>query len=204
MAKSKIFLFTYLLFGAFSLSNGQAVKLVGHYVGGVSYETKHDLSLFKDSSFQYILKEGLACDTILGNWNVLENKRIILSPKKTKNYHNESKCDTCAGKFYIKTYSLPDSYELNKPVVKVYNKGTIIEDGIINSLGNVIMQKADSIQINYFGFEPYTFTPQNKNGVIVNVFLIEEQQGVLQRDRILKIKKSKLVTEKGLELKKQF
>jgi len=204
MVKSKIFLFTYLLFGVFSLSNCQTVKLVGHYIGGVSYGTKHDLRLFKDGSFQYILKEGLACDTILGDWNVLENKRMILSPKKTENYHNESKCDTCAGKFYIKTYALPDSYELNKPIVKVYDKGSIIEDGIINSLGDVIMQKADSIQINYFGFEPYTFTPKNKNNVIVIVFLIEEQQRVLQRDKILKIKKSKLVTEKGIVLKKQY
>ena len=156
MGKSKFFVFTYMLFGVYSLSSCQTSKLAGHYVEGESYRTKHDLNLFKDGSFQYIIKEGLACDTILGDWTVLENKQMILSAKKTEDYHNETKCDTCAGKYYIKTYALPDNYELNKPSVKVYDKGMIIEDGIINLVGDVIMHKADSIQINYFGFEPYT------------------------------------------------
>jgi hypothetical protein len=66
------------------------------------------------------------------------------------------------------------------------------------------MQKADSLQINYFGFDSYRFIPQKRNDVVVNVFLIEAQQGLLQRDRILKIKKSKLITENGITLKKQF
>ena len=77
-----------MLFGVFTLSSCQTVKLAGHYVEGESYGTKHDLNLFKDGSFQYIIKEGLACDTILGDWTVLENKQLILSTKKTEDYHN--------------------------------------------------------------------------------------------------------------------
>jgi hypothetical protein len=204
MGKNKIFVFTFMFFGAFSLSYSQTVKLVGHYVEGESYGTRHDLNLLKDGSFLYIVKEGLACDTISGDWTVLENKQIILTSKKTEDYHIETKCDSCSGKYYIRTYALPDNYELKKPNVKVYDKGTIIEDGIINIVGTAIMNNADSIQINYFGFQPYTFIPHNKNNVIVNVFLIEEQQRVLQRDRILKIKKRNLVMENGMVLKKQL
>lgn len=119
MARSKILFFIFLLFGALSLSYCQTVKLVGHYVGGISYETRHDLNLFKDGSFQYIIKEGLSCDTILGDWNIKENKQMILSPEKIKSYHIESKCDTCASSFFIRTYALLDNYELTKPSVKL-------------------------------------------------------------------------------------
>lgn len=203
MVRSKVFFITYILFGAFSLSYCQAVKLVGHYVGGVSYETRHDLKLFKDGSFQYIIKEGLSCDTILGDWNIKENKQMILTPEKIKSYHIESKCDTCASSFFIRSYALLDNYELTKPNVMVYSKGVIIKDGIINSIGDDVMQKADSIQVNYFGFEPYLFTPQNKSDAIANIFLIEEQRELLQKDRILRIKKNKLITEQGIMLRKQ-
>ena len=203
MVKSKFFLITYILFGFFSLSNCQTIKLSGHYLENATYGTKHDLNLFENGSFQYIIKEGLACDTILGDWNVKGSKRIILSPKKIENYHRELKCDTCSSRLYIRTYALLDSYELTKPSVKIYSKGGIIEDGIINPIEGVIMQKVDSIQIDYFGFEPYMFMPQNKDDAIVSVFLIEEQSELLQKDRILKIKKSKLITEQGTTLRKQ-
>jgi hypothetical protein len=79
----------------------------------------------------------------------------------------------------------------------------VIKDGMIDFVGNTIMQKADSIQINYFGFESYTFMPQNEKNAVANIFLIEEQQGLLQRDRILRIKGRKLITEKDIILKKQ-
>ena len=204
MAKSKVYLLAYLLFGVLPLANCQTPELLGHYVENESYGTKHDLSLRKDSSFQYIIKEGLACDTVVGEWNIFEKKQIVLTPKKTKSYHIESNCDTCAGNFCIKTYALPDNYELTKPNVKVYVKGEVIKDGITNSIKYAIMQKVDSIQINYFGFKPYVFVPQKRNNAIVKVFLIEEQQELLQRNRILKIKKNKLVTEKGIVLKKQL
>lgn len=203
MVRSKILFITYILFGACSFSNCQAVKLLGHFVGGVSYETRHDLYLFKDGSFQYIIKEGLSCDTILGDWVIKKNKQMILTPEKIKSYHIEYKCDTCASSFFIRTYALLDNYELTKPSAMVYSKGVIIKDGIINSIGDDIMQKADSIQVNYFGFEPYLFTPQNKRDAIVNIFLIEKQRELLQKDRILRIKKNKLITEQGILLTKQ-
>jgi len=204
MAKSKVYLLAYLLFGVLPLANCQTPELIGHYVKNESYGTKHDLTLRKDSSFQYIIKEGLACDTIVGEWNIFEKKLIILTPKKTESYHIESNCDTCAGNFRINTYALPDNYELTKPNLKVYVKGEVIEDGITNSIKYAIMQKADSIQINYFGFQPYVFVPQKRNNAIVKLFLIEEQQALLQRNRTLNIKKNKLVTEKGMVLKKQL
>ena len=200
MGKSKLFIFR--LLSVFLLYSCQSVNLAGHYGEAESYGSKHDLNLFKDSSFQYIIKEGLACDTILGDWTVLENKKIILTPNKIVDYHNEAKCDTCEGKFYIKTYSLSDKYELINPFVRVYDKGMIIEDGIIHLVEDAIIQKADSIMINFYGFEPHTFAPQNKHDVIVNVFLIEDHQKVLQIDRILKIKKDKLVSETGKVVKK--
>jgi len=203
MVKSKFFLITYILFGVFSLSNCQTVKLAGHYVEDASYGIKHDLNLFENGSFQYIIKEGLGRDTVLGDWNIKGSKQMILSPKKIENYHSEIKCDTCSSRFYIRIYALLDSYELTEPSVKIYSKGVIIKDGIINFIENVIMQKADSIQIDYFGFEPYVFMPQNKNDAIVSIFLIEEQSKLLQKDRILKIKKSKLITEQGAILRKQ-
>ena len=204
MAKSKVYLLAYILFGVLSLVNCQTPVLVGRYVENESYGIKHDLSLHKDGSFQYIIKESFTFDTIEGEWNISGKKQIILSPKKTKSYHIESHCDTCAGNFCIKTYAIPDNYELTKPNVKVYGKGGVIEDGITNSVKYAIMQKADSIQINYFGFKPYVFVPHKKNNVIVKVFLTEEQQELLQRNRTLKIKKNKLVTEKGMILKKQL
>lgn len=204
MAKSKVNLFVCLLFGVFSFTHCQTTETAGRYVANESYGTKHDLSLHKDGSFKYIIKEGLASDTIIGKWNIIENKQMILTPQKIKGYHFESNCDTCAGSFCIKTYALPDKFELNKPSVKVYAKGEVIEDGITNSVKNIIMQKADSIQIDYFGFKQYVFIPQKRDNAIANVFLIEEQQLLLQRDITLKIKKSKLVTEKGMVLKKQL
>ena len=202
MAKNKVYLLTCLLFGVLSLANCQTLELAGYYVDCESYETKHDLSLHKDGSFQYILKEGLACDTIVGEWNIFEKKQIILTPIKTFSYHIESNCDTCSGNFNIKTYALPDNYELTKPEVKVYFIGEIIEVDITNSVNYSIIQKADSIQINYFGFKSYVFVPQERKNVIVKVFLVEERQEVLQRNRTLKIKKNKLVPVKGCILKK--
>lgn len=203
MVKSKFFLITYTLFGVFFLTNCQTVKLSGHYVENAPYGIKHDLNLFENGSFQYIIKEGLGCDTVLGDWIVKGSKQMILSPKKMENYHSELKCDTCSSKFYIRTYTLLDSYELTKPSIKIYSKGVIIKDGIINTIEDVIMQKADSIQIDHFGFEPYVFMPQNRNDAIVSVFLIDEQYELLHKDRILKIKKSKLITEQGAMLRKQ-
>ena len=204
MEKSKVYLLAYLLFGVVFFTNCQTLELAGHYIENESYGVKHDLSLYKNGSFLYVLKEGLACDTILGVWDVVENKQITLTPKKTGSYHVELDCDTCAGVFYIKTYALPDGYELNKPSINAYSKGEIIADGLTNTVKYVIMQKVDSIQINYFGFEPYVLIPQKKNNIVANVFLIEEQQRLLQRDRTLKIKKDKLVTESGIKLKRQF
>ena len=204
MVKSKVYLLACLLFGVFSLTSCQTLELVGHYVENETYGTKHDLSLHKDGSFQYVVKEGLACDTILGDWDVDESKQVILTPKKIENYHIETDCDTCVGVFFIKTYALPDNYEINKPDVKVYAKGDVIEDRITNSVKDVIMQNADSIQINYFGFEPYVFIPQKKRNAMANVFLIEEQQRLLQKDRTLKIKKKKLIIESGIKLRKQY
>lgn len=198
MAKSKLLLFIYLMFELFSFTNCQISKLGSHYVDKNSYETKHDLSLFNNGSFQYTIKEGLLYDTISGNWEFLRNKQIILKPWKMENYRIESKCDTCAGKFYIKTFALPDKDEIKKPSVKVYYDGAVLDTGINNNPEDVRIQNADSIQINYLGFEPYMFTPQNRNDVIVNIFLIEEQQRLLQRDIILKIKKNKLVSDEGL------
>ena len=208
MAKSKIFLLIYLLLVIFFHSNCQNIgnlsKFAGHYVENSPFGIKHDLRLFEDGSFQYIIKEGLANDTIFGNWKVKKNRQVILLPIKTGSYHFESMCDTCAGRIYIKIYAFPDNYELNKPNIKVYEKGVILENILINSMESIVMQKADSIQINYFGFKQYMFIPQNRDNVIVNVFLIEEKEILLQKDRILKVKKSKLVTDKGTTLKKQL
>ncbi|KPK36495.1 MAG: hypothetical protein AMK70_02050 [Nitrospira bacterium SG8_35_1] len=207
MVKSKILQFIYLLFAVTAAANCQSVKdatkFVGHYVYDSFYGTNYDLKLLKDGTFQFIVKEGLSYDTIGGNWNVLENRKIVLSPPKTNNYHIESECDTCNSKYYIRTYSLIDRYELTKPSVEIYNKGTLIKDGIINAVENTVIQNTDSIKINYFGFETYAYIPQNTGGIVADVFLKEVQQGVLQKDRILKIKKSKLITEKGIELTKQ-
>jgi hypothetical protein len=202
MAKNKVYLLTYLLFGVFSFINCQTLELIGHYAENESYDSNHNLFLKKDGSFQYIVKEGLSCDTILGNWYVVKNKHVILTPKKTEAYHVEIRCDTCVNTFYIRTYALQDGYVLSKPNIKVFTKGSIVKDEITNSLKFAIMQNADSIQVNYFGFEPYVFIPQNKNNVIANIFLEEEQQKMLQKDIILKIKKSKLVTESGIILRK--
>jgi hypothetical protein len=202
MVKSKIFLIAYLLLGVLSLSNCQTSKLAGCYVGNATYGTKHDLNLLIDGSFHYIIKEGLASDTILGDWNVKGNKQIILSPQKLLNYHREVNCDTCAGKFYIRAFSLLDGSELTQPNVKVYSKGIIVTNGIVNTIGDDVMQNADSIQINYFGFEPYLFRPQKRNNTIVHVFLIEEQQYLLQNDIVLRVKKNKLITESGIILRK--
>jgi hypothetical protein len=204
MAKNKVCLFVYLMFGVFSFIHCQNIKLAGRYVENKTYGIKHDLNLLKDGSFQYVIMEGLASDTIVGEWNIFEHKQIILTPTKIKSYHIESKCDSCAESFRIKTYALPDNFELNKPHVKVYAKGELIEDGITNSVKNAIIQKADSIQINYFGFKPYVFIPQKENNAIACVFLIEEQQILLQREIVLKIDKNKLVTEKGRILKKHL
>lgn len=202
METIKLILFVYLLFEATPCANCQTPELAGYYVGCESYETKHDLRLHKDGSFQYILKEGLACDTIVGEWNIFEKKQIILTPIKTFSYHIESNCDTCSENYNIKTYALPDNYELTKPDLKVYVIGEIIEVGITNSVKYSIIQKADSIQINYFGFKSYVFVPQERKNVIVKVFLVEERQEVLQRNVTLKIKKNKLVPVKGCVLKK--
>lgn len=202
MAKIKVYLLIHLLLGCLPLAICQTLELAGYYVGCESYETKHDLRLHKDGSFQYILKAGLMCDTIVGEWNVFEKKQIILTPIKIFSYHIESNCDTCSGNFYIKTYALPENYELTKPKVKVYVIGEIIEVGITNSIKSSIIQRADSIHINYYGFKSYVLVPQKRKNVIVKVFLIEEQQEVLQRNVTLKIKKNKLVPEKGCVLKK--
>lgn len=204
MVKSKIYLFACLLFGVFSHTTCQTIELAGRYIENEYYGTKHDLNLYKDGSFQYIIKEGISCDTILGEWDISKNKQMILIPKKIKSYHIESDCDTCAQYIRITTYALPDNYELNKPSVKVYAKGEVIEEGIANTVKNEIMQKADSVLINYFGFKPYVFVPPKRNNVIVRVFLIEEQQELLQRNRTYKIKKSKLVSETGMVLKKKL
>jgi hypothetical protein len=204
MEKSKVYLLACLLLVVFFLTSCQTFELAGHYVANESYGTDHDLSLNKDSSFQYVIKEGLACDTILGYWQVDDNKQLILVPNKKESYLIQTDCDTCAGIFYIKTYALPDNYEMSMPYIKVYAKGHVIESGITNSVKDIIMQKADSVQINYFGFEPYVFIPQKKRNAIIDVFLVEEQQRLLQKDKKLKIKKNKFVTESGMKLKKQF
>lgn len=204
MAKNKVCLFFFLIVGVFSFTHCQTNKLAGRYMDNKIYGIKHDLNLHKDSTFQYVIMEGLASDTIVGEWNIFEHKQIILTPSKVESYHIESKCDTCAESLRIKTYSLPDNFELNKPHIRVYAKGELIEDGITNSVKNAIVQQADSIQINYFGFKPYVFIPQEENNAITCVFLIEEQQIFLQRKIVLEIKKSKLVTEKGRTLKKHL
>jgi len=197
-------LIAYLLFGVVFCSNCQTVEYVGRYVGGESYETRYELRLYKNGSFQYVLKEGLACDTILGVWDVVENKIIVLRPEKFESYHIELDCDTCSGVFYIKTYSLHEDDKLNYPDVCVYSKGGVIAEGITNSIEHVVMQKADSIQINYVGFESYVFIPQKRYNTVAEVYLIEEKQMFLQIDITLKIRKNKLVTESGMKLKKQF
>lgn len=202
--KSKILFISYLLFGVLSSSYCQTDVLVGHYIGGVSYETMHDLNLFKDGSFQFIIKEGLFCDTIFGHWNVMENKQMILKPIKIKSYHIESKCDTCSNDFFIKTFALLDKDELTGASIKVYSKGDIIKDGIANSIGYDIMQKADSIKVNYVGFESYLFTPQNKRTTIVNIFMLDELHEKLQKDVILNLQKNRILTKQGLKLIKQL
>lgn len=202
MAKSKVYLLAYLLFGVFSFTNCQTLELIGHYSENETYGSNHNLFLKKDGSFQYIVKEGLSCDTILGSWSVVKNKQVILSPKKTEAYHVETRCDTCLNAFYIRTYALQDGYVLSKPNIKVFIKGMVVQDGIFNSLKYTIMQNTDSIQVNYFGFVPYVFVPKNKNNAIANIFLEEERQKILQKDIILKVKKSKLVTESGIILRK--
>jgi hypothetical protein len=82
MVKNRVIFFMYFFFGVLVLANCQVGQLAGHYVEHESYGIKHELSLFNDSSFEYAVKEGLACDTLLGIWNVVNKKQIILSPKK--------------------------------------------------------------------------------------------------------------------------
>lgn len=179
----------------------QKTELTGEYFKE-GYYTSYKLSLYNDYSFKYIIKEGLAYDTILGHWSRIKNKQLILSPAKTKAYHLEEECKTCFNTLLIKTYTLKDNNELNMPEVKIYANGKMIKDEITSTINHVLLPKADSIKVHYVGHEPYVLLPKFKNNTIVSIYLKEDKEMLLQKDRVLRIRKNKLITESGITLEK--
>jgi len=172
------------------------------------FDTYHSLTLNPDSTFTFIIKEGLQKDSISGTWRIAKNKLILnsyITTKDTRSFHQNMKCDTCIVGIHIKVIDFETRYELQYAHLNAFIKGKIIQDETANQMGNVLFidEKIDSIRVAFVGFNSYTLIPdKNDNNLYyVNMKLEELNRKVIENE-IWKINKNLIVSPEGFKLLK--
>lgn len=178
--------------------------LAGRYLdkyGLDKYGSVHELSLFSDTTFVYLMVAGMMNDTVTGKWFV-GGREIVLIPSKTETYHVIRTCDPCQDKDFIKVYDAHYGDDIGRPYVHIYGQGRSIKSGFIDSL-DILAISFDSLKIDQLWYQPYWLIPKDKIGLAYDVYLKSERIQMREKKMKLKIKGKNLITESDLVLKRQ-
>ena len=172
------------------------------------YDTYHSISLNPDKTFNFIFKEGLLFDSISGNWSVSKNKLILnssLTIHDTKSFLEERKCDTCQKGINICVVDFKSKNEMQYVSISAFKQEKIITEVATNENGNAIIknQEVDSINVDFVGYNSFTFVPSNDyNKIFVINMKLEELKRYVMTNEVWKIKKDRIVSPEGLILMK--
>lgn len=179
---------------------GRGKSMAGYYLNDSSTGTMYALKLNTDSTFVYSINAGMMIDTVVGKWSVARNK-LLLNPEVSGNYHEKEFCNPCKGETFITVYD-EEGGTIELASVEVYEKGLRVKSGFINSLDFSTLS-FDSLKIEHLGFQSYSLTPEYGTSWVYRVYLRSDLSEQMEQKRILKIKKSRLITESRLILRKQ-
>lgn len=181
--------------------------LVGIYKDE-SRGTFHSITLFDDSTFSYKSEEGQIDDSSEGKWTKRRCNLILnsfISYEDICSYYITEHCDTCSeginGIIAFHGSEMPVYYA----IIKCYSEGKVLIENTSCFDGKFKIEEAniDSLRIEFVSLDPISFIPNNRDSILYKVVMKDER---LERKVILnevwKIKKNKLIYQKGLILRK--
>lgn len=187
------------LLGLFFLQGCNVLPKTNNIAGAYNYEwydTQHKLSLNKDSTYIFFVKEGLFSDTIKGEWKI-KGKQLFLIEKNTNSFHKTINCDTCSQN-YLTVHDIQNKENLIA-YYKAYINDILIGEGLIESIKEFPIN-TDSLFIESLGYNSMGFSIEGRI-LKIDAFLSKTESNLL-RNRFY-IRKDKIKSSNGLILEKQ-
>ncbi len=149
-----------LISGCKSVQQIHKDEIIGKYQWHGTYGIASNITLKKDNTFTYHWQTGLIWGTTNGNWELSENKLILISdkqPVEEEDFKIRERDKTQNNQFEIKIIEEREKYELNTASCMLMKDTTFLKGKSTDANGNCILpfdENSNTLQFRHIGFRP--------------------------------------------------